>query len=162
MTELPYGGHTDPNSGFAAGVATSEERARLDDADGTTSRRQATTRLMMQHRAATGVTWKELAGWTGWHHGQASGVLSVLHKAGRIARLTERRDRCFIYVLPEYVNGRDTQPQGRPTQPDDGLAVALIQAEAAILRVEMLLDDYESEGFGTVPLARVREALNGG
>lgn len=127
---LPYGGEDDPNSGFAAGVATSEERARRDDADGTTTKRQAEV-LRLLGRAvyrgefetliggADGITWKELAEIEGWHHGQASGVLSVLHKDNRIARLTERRNRCFVYVLPEHVNGRDTQAQGRlrPIQP---------------------------------------------
>jgi hypothetical protein len=53
-----------------------------------------------------GRTWKELADIQSWHHGQASGVLSVLHKEGLIARLIEKRNRCAVYVMPEYVNGR--------------------------------------------------------
>lgn len=38
---LPYGGEDDRSSGYAAGVATSEARARREDTDGTTRRRQA-------------------------------------------------------------------------------------------------------------------------
>jgi hypothetical protein len=65
-----------------------------------------------------GVTWLELAAVLDVHHGSASGVLSVLHKGGRICRLTERRNRCKVYCLPEYVNGRETEPHGR--KPADG------------------------------------------
>lgn len=54
-----------------------------------------------------GATWKETADYLHLHHGQASGTLSVLHKAGRIERLAERRNRCHVYVLPEHVDGRD-------------------------------------------------------
>jgi hypothetical protein len=58
-----------------------------------------------------GLTWRELSVLSGWHHGTASGVLSVLHKGQRIARLTERRGKCLVYVLPEHVAGRETQEQ---------------------------------------------------
>lgn len=122
MSELPltpYAG----TSGHSGG-ATSEERARRDDSDGTTSERQRRVLSDLAERhdiyipvgwvgQHKGLTWKELARITGWHHGQASGALSVLHKEGLIARLTERRDRCFVYVLPEHVGDRETQDQGR-------------------------------------------------
>jgi hypothetical protein len=29
-----------------------------------------------------------------------------------LARLTETRGKCRVYVLPEYVNGRPTEPHG--------------------------------------------------
>jgi hypothetical protein len=105
---LPYAG----TSGHSGG-ATSEERAKREDGGGTTSMRQRQTWLFLHSRRAYGATWKELATRHGWHHGQASGVLSVLHKEGWISRLAERRDRCFVYVLPEFVDGRDVQPHGR-------------------------------------------------
>lgn len=154
---LPYAG----TSGYAAGVATSEERARRDDADGTTSKRQSEVLARLAFYAEDGQTWRELATGRGWHHGQASGVLSVLHKAGKISRLTERRDRCFVYVLPEHVNGRDTQEQGRPKQPDDGLAVALVQAEATILRVEAVLQTYRDDDMLLVPISEISRAIAG-
>ena len=47
------------------------------------------------------------------HHGSVSGALSNLHKSGKLARLAEKRDRCKIYVLPEFVDGRETEKQGR-------------------------------------------------
>lgn len=80
-----------------------------------------------------GTTWKELAESSGAHHGSASGILSRLHKEGRIARLTETREACHVYVLPEFVNGRQTQPHG-------GQAVqrkAAINAVEAVRRVHV-------------------------
>jgi hypothetical protein len=49
------------------------------------------------------MTWKELAVETGWHHGTASGVLSVLHicKEGAIVRTYTTRNRCKVYVHQE-------------------------------------------------------------
>lgn len=108
--ELPYAG----TSGYAAGSATSEGRARADDALGVTARRQRAVLSILAHTGSDGLTWTEVAEFFGWHHGQASGVLSALHKAGRIARLgPPRRHRCSVYVLPEFVGGRDTEPHGR-------------------------------------------------
>lgn len=58
----------------------------------------------------TGVTWVEVAEQKHFHHGQSSGALSNLHRVGRIVRLKERRGRCGVYVLPVYVDGRETVP----------------------------------------------------
>ena len=46
------------------------------------------------------------------HHGSLSSALTNLHRDGRLARLVEKRDRCHIYVVPDDVNGRATQPAG--------------------------------------------------
>jgi hypothetical protein len=107
MPELPYAG----TSGYS-GTDTSEARARKQDADGTTTKRQkeALMFLWMQHE--NGCTWKEFAEAFGVHHGSASGVLSVLHLAGKIERLALTRNRCKIYVIPEYVAGRETEKHG--------------------------------------------------
>lgn len=109
---VPYAG----TSGWS-GSDTSKARAVTADSDGTTSKRQAETIRFLAANEDKGVTVAELRAYTGWHHGQASGVLSVLHKEGVIARLHESRDRCKVYTLPEYVNGRETEPHGRkPTE----------------------------------------------
>jgi hypothetical protein len=47
------------------------------------------------------------------HHGTISGALSVLHKSETIARLSDKRNGCKIYVLPGYVGWRPTERQGR-------------------------------------------------
>lgn len=103
---FPYAG----SSGYAAGVDTSRDRAEREDRDGTTARRQRQVLAALQAAGRDGLTWHELARAHGWHHGQASGALSVLHKVGKIARLTERRDRCYVYAHLEHVQGRDTAP----------------------------------------------------
>lgn len=105
---LPYNG----TSGWS-GTDTSEERAIAADTSGDTKRRQNETIGHLFLSRSVGLTWKELANITGWHHGQASGVLSVLHKDRKIARLLEKRDRCRVYVLPEYAGHRITDEQGR-------------------------------------------------
>lgn len=110
----PYAG----TSGWS-GSATSEERAKTQDANGTTSQRQRETLVLVAVRGEQGVTVADLRVMTGWHHGQSSSALSVLHKEGLLARLTERRHRCAVYVLPEHVASRETAPHGR--QRPDGL-----------------------------------------
>ena len=140
---LPYPSRRGPTSGYAEGVATSEERARHADTSGQTQHRQGWVLGALTNAETTGLTWAEIDRWKHWGHGSISGVLSNLHKAGKIARLTERRDGCFVYVLPEHVNGRETQEQGRPRQPQEALALAAIQAEHKINRVREVLPDCE-------------------
>jgi hypothetical protein len=127
---LPYpDGPTRHSSGWS-GSDTSHERALTEDADGTTSDRQRRVLLHLTARGSEGTTWKELGNALGWHHGQASGALSNLHKEGHVARLaTVRRSRCAVYVLPHHVDGRETATQGR-----DGPATRA-SAEAVVRRV---------------------------
>ena len=102
---LPYAG----TSGWS-GSETSKERATEADASGETARRQTRTMAIIEAAGPNGITWTELGQQTGWHHGTASGALSVLHKADQIKRLIERRGRCQIYVTPQNVNGREVAP----------------------------------------------------
>ena len=106
--ELPYSG----TSGHS-GTDTSKARALNADRSGKTALRQAQTLNLLAQRKLLGITWKELSEITGLHHGTASGVLSVLHKAGRIARLKESRDGCKVYVDVACVEGRVVEKQGR-------------------------------------------------
>lgn len=124
LPELPYAG----TSGHS-GSSTSESRARSEDADGITTARQTETIRALREAASRGLTWVELADPLGWHHGQASGALSVLHKTGWIARLTETRQRSKVYVLPEYVAGRPTEkfvPNARKVTVPEGMVAVLI------------------------------------
>jgi hypothetical protein len=117
MTEqpsLPYpepGGqqHTMGHSGSE----TSRDRAVMEANDGTATARQRFVLRRAGLLPEYGVTVKELREATGWHHGKASSVLSTLHLDGRLARLRLARDRCKVYVLPEHVNGRETEEHGR-------------------------------------------------
>ena len=105
---LPYAG----SSGFS-GSETSRERAERQDSTGETSERQKMVLRALSNAEERGATWKEIGEAFGWHHGQASGVLSVLHKAGLVSRITERRLRCQVYVLPFYLDGRTEAPYKR-------------------------------------------------
>lgn len=106
--ELPYNG----TSGHS-GTDTSRERALNADRSGKTALRQAQALNLLAQRKLLGITWKELSEITGLHHGTASGVLSVLHKAGRIARLKETRKGCKVYVDVACIQGRVVERQGR-------------------------------------------------
>jgi DNA-binding MarR family transcriptional regulator len=106
--ELPYNG----TSGHS-GTNTSKERALSADRSGKTALRQAQALNLLSQRKMSGLTWKELSDITGLHHGTASGVLSVLHKTGRIARLKESRDGCKVYVDVACIEGRVIESQGR-------------------------------------------------
>lgn len=109
---LPYNG----TSGWS-GSQASYQRAKTADRDGTTFNRQQSTLTYLAARGPHGATWRDLSEYFGWHHGTASGVLSVLHKTNQIARLTERRNKCQVYVLPDFVLGRDVARQGRLRKP---------------------------------------------
>ena len=106
--ELPY----NQTSGHS-GTDTSKARALHADRSGKTALRQAQALNLLSQREMSGLTWKELSEITGLHHGTASGVLSVLHKTGRIARLKESRDGCKVYVDVSCVEGRVIERQGR-------------------------------------------------
>jgi len=112
LIERPYG----DSSGWS-GSETSKARADQADKSGVTGVRQAETLDLVATADLNGLTWKELADETGWHHGTASGVLSVLHKTGHLARLKQTRNRCKIYVTPRNVLGRETETHGRAAPP---------------------------------------------
>lgn len=106
--ELPYAG----TSGHS-GSDTSEARAIHSDQTGQTARRQKQALALLESYGYEGLTWKELASLLNLHHGSASGVLSVLHKTRRIARLKESRNGSKIYVGLNWINGRQTEGQGK-------------------------------------------------
>ena len=105
LPNLPY----NDTSGWS-GSDTSRDRATKQDADGTTKNRQVKTLELLEKARRSGLTWRELADALNLHHGSASGVLSVLHLSGRIKRLTEVRNKCKVYVLPLFIDGRATEP----------------------------------------------------
>lgn len=141
LPDLPYAG----TSGYS-GSDTSEQRARTADNDGTTSKRQSATIRALAQARGVGLTWKELADSQGWHHGTASGSLSVLHKTARISRLAERRNRCKVYVLPEFVNGRDVEPHRgnmtrRASNPREAVMLTERQADVLIAGQPTLINN---------------------
>lgn len=90
---------------------TSRDAILDDDLNGVTAAAQRYALIMARQAGARGVTIAELRETKGGlHHGKMSSALTNLHKAGRLAALTKRRDKCGIYVLPEYIEGRFTRP----------------------------------------------------
>lgn len=65
----------------------------------------------LKSRQGYGATWKEIAN-DALDHGQISAALTALHRRGTINRLTATRDRCAVYVLPEFVAGRPIEEFG--------------------------------------------------
>jgi ribosomal protein S25 len=111
---MPYDGGT--SSGHS-GTDTSQARSEREDSDGTTAHAQEAA--LHEAKRIRGITVKELRSWYKLHHGQASSALSTLHKKGLLARLSQVRDGCKVYVVPEFVAGRETEPHGRqrPAEP---------------------------------------------
>ena len=90
---LPYA-----NTAGWSGTDTSMARAVDNVTSGRELNNQEKALAYIKNAGVFGVTWKELAIEMLWHHGTASGVLSVLHKEGEIARRRKTRGRCKIYV----------------------------------------------------------------
>lgn len=107
----PYWQDDEPSSGWS-GSDTSKETEPV--------RLQAQQRVWLALREAgpKGLTWAEAAAQLNLdpryegsvHHGTASGALSNLHKVGHAARLTEKRMRRKVYVLPHFIDDRPTEP----------------------------------------------------
>jgi hypothetical protein len=95
------------------GSDASHERAVAEQQSGKAQQHREMVVHALGEQTGHGLTYRELGDLFDWHHGQSSSVLSVLHKERRIARLQDRRNRCHIYVLPEYVDGRETREAGR-------------------------------------------------
>lgn len=119
VPDLEYGG----TSGWA-GSDTSRSRAEKEDSGGVTGKRQQRVIRLLAQAGRRGRTWKEIADSTGWHHGQVTSALSGLHKAGRIARLSERRHNSKVYVLHEHVEGRTVEPYGRSRPTSEAVQAA--------------------------------------
>ena len=129
-TALPYAG----TEGYA-GSDTSRQRAMAEAVDGTASKRQRYILILAERAGEKGVTVAELRD-ASLHHGRVSGALSVLHKVGKLARLTEVRGRCKVYVLTKYVNGRPTEPHGVVHKADKETLDAAALIEARLRRIQ--------------------------
>lgn len=100
--------------------------------------------------AFTGATSKELAlhfnPHTQAHHGDISGALALLHRGLKIARLSEKRDGCKVYVHPDYIDGRQCEAQGRGGLPKE--QIERLERINDFLEYYMQIDT-EGARFGT-------------
>lgn len=107
---LPYNG----TGGFAKGSPTSQERATREASSGALSRRQQAVLAYLEGCGPSGATWQEAGQQLGLHHGQISGALSNLHRAGLVFQVLTKRNKCLPYVhscFREYyspIERRDT------------------------------------------------------
>lgn len=147
---FPYAG----TSGHSGGD-TSRERAERNDSLGLTSERQARVMSQISRSEEHGRTCAELefALWLG--HGSISGALSVLHQAGRLVRLTERRSRQFVYVLPKWQADRELSPY-RPNPARAELARVREGLEIALAHLENDPDVLQGHASARRVLRRLR------
>jgi hypothetical protein len=102
-----------PYNGTAGWSGTDTSKARA--VDNIITRKEETNQqkaLALLKQYPQGLTWKDVAIANKWHHGTASGVLSVLHKVGAIIRSTEVRDRCKVYYHPNHADSVIAEVQG--------------------------------------------------
>lgn len=59
---------------------------------------------------AYGITGHDVQAATGWGDSPKSRAMSNLLRDGKLVRLTEKRDRGSVHVLPEHVGGREVEP----------------------------------------------------
>jgi len=105
----------------------SMERAVREAEDGTLSARQQAVVDALCATGVKGATWRTLGQLLNLHHGQVSGVLSNLHKAGEVFMLREQQDRCHPYVLRIYRNmHNDDNVWDKPVETRAGQRKALL------------------------------------
>ena len=156
--DLTYNG----TSGWS-GSETSKQRALTEDASGKTAHVQQSVLHAVAAAGFSGVTVAELRDlFPGNHHGSISGALTNLHRAGRIMRLSETRDRCKIYVLPDFIDHREFEV---PKQRVDWKSRAeKLQAENAEMRRRIILARNEMRKWQTrgqmIPLRTMRQILD--
>lgn len=97
------------------GTEPSRDAAVKHKASGVKSKKQRFFLILLGQAREKGATVGELREAKGsrYHHGSTSGLLSTLHSRDLVVALQERRDGQTVYVLPEFVNDRETRAYGR-------------------------------------------------
>lgn len=125
--------YADGTSGHT-GSEASEERVRDMDANGSLPSYRDLTLEWLGARGAYGATQAELQARLSVGHGTASQVLSTLHQAERVQRLSSKRLRSHVYVLPEYTLGRPLSGYRR-LQSREVLRTRIADLEGALAQV---------------------------
>lgn len=117
LIEHPVLTYPEPDGSRTAGhsgVDTSRERAIDEARTGKTLHVQSIVMAHVSRHGMDGRTVAELRrSLPQMHHGSISSALTNLHRAGMLVCLTEKRERCHVYVRPEFVNGRSFRPAVR-------------------------------------------------
>lgn len=131
----------------------SRDRAFAEVADGTLGARQRQILDVLSDLGSDGGTWREIAEYLGdrgvhLHHGEVSGALSNLHRAGKVFALKEQRSKCHPYVLVQHRNWYfdedrfDEPAKTRSTQRKELLEELLIACRAMV-QEEFHWDKYQ-------------------
>jgi hypothetical protein len=80
----------------------SKERALREVASGVLSERQQRISVALRAARLDGMTYQEVGRALELHHGQSSGALSNMHKAGVVFMLRTQRNGCHPYVHVDY------------------------------------------------------------
>ena len=122
-----------------SGSDTSHARASRERRTGRDLHRREATWDVVRLGGLNGATWREVAEALHCHHGAASGALSNLHKAGKVARLKQQSGGSAIYVLPHAVNDRPVSEYGR-IKPPEGMTLEQYEQALQNARDEAVMD----------------------
>ena len=166
------GAYPDGTGGWS-GADTSRDRAEHERDSGKLSQRLVLILHALDIAGARGATWKELADFTGWHHGRVSSALTNLHKQQKAFTLKTRRNNCHPYVhakwmlhcSPSEVNLQPTANKNAPLLKE--LEAVAAAAEELINEIEVskgawVIDDDRVEVLSDAldDLAKARKKLN--
>lgn len=131
------------------------QRAERERGEGKVSDRAFRVLAELKRRGVHGGTWQELGDVLGLHHGQISGSLSVLHKAGRVFTTREQRDRCHVYVHEDWRGAYI--PEERFDEPVRTKGAIRKEAlEKVLLAAELVI---RFDGTDRLSLEQLREAV---
>ena len=131
------------------------ERARREREKGVFTQRAQMVLRELERREDHGGTWQELGEVLGLHHGQISGALSVLHKAGAVFTTRAQRDRCHVYVHAAWRNHfADAARIDQPVRTKSALRKEAL--EKVLLAAELVI---RFDGTERLSLEQLREAV---
>ncbi len=151
---LPYNDAVTGKSSGWSGADTSQSRAHEADLRGLTGTRQKRSIGALRLSGSYGFTCDEMNDQVFVELDSArfvrplSGVLSNLHKDGRIARMTGERRGQKVYMALECVEGRETEPY------EENINIKKIAAMRRIVKTA------EGQGLDSLPLDLVQKILN--
>ena len=143
------------------GANTEASRDLERDQHATFTDQQSVVLALAFDAGARGITGHDIQAATGWGDSPKSRALSNLLRDGKLIRLTEKRDRGSVHVLPEYAGGREQEPyrsiaakhraEGYTEGRFDGIAVGLDLAFSTV-------DNADSLGDALIALRRLVES----
>jgi len=151
----------EPYADGSYGQSTASASADLEaDQHEAFADQQAWVMTLAQNAGTFGITGHDVQVATGWGDSSKSRAMSNLLRDGKLVRLTEKRDRGSVHVLPENVGDRPTEPyvsisekhyeRGHLVGHHEGFLVGLDRAFS-------LVDNADSIGDAMIALRRLIE-----